>query len=195
MKTIWNILIFVLVLALFALINLFVHEMGHCLTMDAVGGECGGVYVMPGVKVWPLTEFGQPYSHQWGDLFGRAVYAEPAPTDAADGFVSLMGSGSVAALSLLALFGLFIFQPRGRGQFPLVAQSLMFLDLLFYTILPHWFGLRHFFIFGGDSPEPLEGALQMGIPETFFIVTVLVYSGLMLVGCIAYIVQSSKRGA
>ena len=193
MKTFWNILIFVLVLGLFAVLNTFVHELGHCFTIDSVGGECEGVYVMPRTKVWPLAEFGQPYPDAWDDYIGLTVYAKAAPTEQASGFVSLMGSGSVAALSLLALFGLYIFRPQGWIRFPLLAQSFMFLDLLFYTILPHWFGLRHFFFIGGDTPEPLNGAIKMGIPGSTFIVGVLIYSALMLVGSLAYVWQSAKR--
>jgi membrane-associated protease RseP (regulator of RpoE activity) len=86
MKTIRNILIFVLVLGVFALINLIVHELGHCYTIDAVGGKCEGVYVMPGFKVWPLTSFGQSYPHEWKNLL--ALTKPSHPTDKASGFVS-----------------------------------------------------------------------------------------------------------
>ncbi len=190
-----NILVFLLVLVVFAAINLLVHELGHCYTINAVGGKCEGVYVIPGVKVWPLTGFGQHYPNAWKGFVGLTVYAKAAPTDQASGFVALMGSGSVAALSLLALFLLYIFFPRGWVQFPLLAQSLMFLDLLFYTILPRWFGLPHFFFIGGTSPEPLDGAVKMGVPESMFLWGVLIFSGLMLAGCIGYLVQSAKRRA
>jgi hypothetical protein len=73
-----------------------------------------------------------------------------------------------------------------------IAQSLMFLDLLFYVILPRWFGLRHLFFIGGDSPEPLNGAIKMGINESIFIAGVLVYSSLMAAGCARYIWQSTR---
>ncbi len=193
MKTVWNILIFVLVLGLFAVINVVLHEAGHCYTIDAVGGKCDGIYVIPGVRIWPLNALGQHYPQDWGKNLALTFYAEAAPTSQASGFVSLMGSGSVAALSLLALFGLFIFRPQGWVQIPLLAQSFMFLDLLFYTILPRWFKLRHFFVIGGASPEPLDGAVKMGIPESVFITGVLIYSGLMLAGCVAYIWQNARR--
>lgn len=195
MKTFWNILIFVLVLGLFVVVNTFVHEFGHCLTIDAVGGECDGVYLMPGVRVWPLTAFGQPYPYAWDNYIGLTVYAQAAPTDQARGLVSVMGSGSVAIISLLALVGLYVFRPQGWLRFPLLAQSFMFPDLLFYTILPHWFGLRHLFFIGGDTPEPLNGAIKMGISESAFITAVLVYSAFMLVGCLGYVWKSVQRRA
>jgi hypothetical protein len=193
MKAFWNTLVFLIVLIVFAAINLVVHELGHCYTINAVGGKCGGVYVTPGVRIWPLKEFGQHYPNTWKNFIGLTIYDQAAPTDQASGFVALMGSGSVAALSLLALFVLNIFFPRGWVRFPLLAQSLMFFDLLLYTILPHWFGLPHFFFIGGTSPEPLEGAIKMGIPESMFIWGVLIFSGLMLAGCLGYLVQSAKR--
>jgi hypothetical protein len=68
----------------------------------------------------------------------------------------------------------------------------MFLDLLFYTILPRWFGLRHFFFIGGDYPEPLDGAIQMGIPESRFIAGILIYSALMIAGCLRYVLREMR---
>jgi len=118
MKTFRNILVFVLVLGLFALINLLVHELGHCFTIDSVGGKCEGVYVMPRTKVWPLAEFGQPYPDAWDNYIGLTVYAKAAPTEQASGFVSLMGSGSVAHcrcwLCLVCIFSV----PRAGYDFP-----------------------------------------------------------------------------
>lgn len=67
----------------------------------------------------------------------------------------------------------------------LFIQSWMFLDLLTYTILPEWFGLRHFFFIGGSTPEPLDGTAQMGIARETFIAFVLVFSALMTLGCLA----------
>jgi hypothetical protein len=148
---------------------------------------------MPGIKVWPLTGFGQRYSGSWNNYFGLTQFSQSASTEWAHGLVFLMGSGAVTILSLLALIGLCAFRPKGWVRFPLLAQSLMFLDLLFYTILPRWFRLRHFFFIGGDYPEPLNGAILMGIPESVFIAGVLIYSALITAGCLRYVWQSAKR--
>ena len=195
LRTIWNILVFVLILLLFAVLNTLVHELGHCFTIDALGGECEGIYFMPGIRVWPLTTFGQssPYAGELSPAF--TVFSKSAPTDQANGLALLMGSGSTAILSLLALVGLYDLRPRGWLRFPLLAQSFMFLDLLFYTILPRWFGLRHLFFIGGDTPEPLNGAIAMGVSESAFITGVLVYSAVMVVGCARYIWKSTLRRA
>jgi hypothetical protein len=183
-------LVFLLVLGLVSLLNLLVHEFGHCLTMDAVGGECGGVYVYPGVKIFPLNELGQKYDGPWPNAIGATTYASPPPTEGARGIVSLIGSGSVAILSLLALLALYVFHPRGGMRTVLLAQSIMFLDLLTYTILPRWFGLPHFFVLGGTEPEPLNGAIQMGISESVFIAAVLVFSLIMTAGLVRFIARN-----
>jgi hypothetical protein len=195
MKTIGYILVFVLVLGLFAILNTLVHEFGHCFTVEIVGGECESIYVMPGVQVWPLTGFGQAYPSLWEKYIALTYYAEIAPTEQSRGLTSLMGSGSVAILSLLALLGLYLFRPHNWLRLSLLAQSFMFPDLLFYTILPHWFGLRHMFFIGGNTPEPLNGAIRMGISESVFIGGVLIYSAFMLLGCLVYIWKSATRRA
>jgi hypothetical protein len=189
-----NVLVFILVLGLVALLNLLIHEFGHCITMDSVGGGCEGVYVLPdpGFKIWHLDGFGDPYPNQWENYIGVTRYAKSPPIEWASGLVKLMGSGTVAIISLLALVGLYVFRPKSWIRFPLLAQSMMFLDLLFYTILPRWFGLRHFFFIGGDSAEPLEGALRMGITESIFIVIVLLYSLAMIAGLVNYLRQDMK---
>jgi len=82
-----------------------------------------------------------------------------------------------------------LFRPKGRLRPLLLAQSIMFVDLLTYTILPHWFGLPHFFVVGGRTPEPLDGAIQMGISESTFIAAVLIYSLFMSVGLFRYVTR------
>ena len=69
-----NIVLFLLVLGLVALVNLVVHELGHCITIDAVGGTCEGVYVLPGIKIWPLTGFGQRYAWSWDNYIGLTLF-------------------------------------------------------------------------------------------------------------------------
>lgn len=182
------ILLFVAV-AVIAVLNLLIHEFGHCITVDHVGGKCEGVYVPPGMKVWPPSGVGDPYPYpdKWNNAMGMALYDESAPTAETRGFVSFMGSGSTAILSLIALLALWILEPRGWGRNLLMIQSLFFGDLLFYTILPEWFGLRHFFLVGGDYPEPLEGAVRMGFERGHVIIGVLIFSGVMFTGWLAYV--------
>jgi hypothetical protein len=84
------------------------------------------------------------------------------------------------------LGALWIFRLGGWLRFLLVAEALMFVDLPLYTFLP-LLGLRHFFFVGGASPEPLEGAIQLGLPAWLFMVLVGVVSALMGWGLVRYV--------
>jgi hypothetical protein len=171
------------------LVNLLVHEFAHCITMNSISDGCEGVYVFPGRKVWPLSGFGETYQGDWENYIGLANYYPDrlAPTRPLDGFVSLVGSGSTAILSLIALMTLWLLRPQGWVERLLLIQSLAFGDILTYTILPGYFGLPHFFFFGGLYAEPLEGAISMGIDRNSFVVGVLVFSALMFAGWLLYL--------
>ena len=194
MRIILQGLFLVLLIGFISVINLLIHEFGHCITLDAVGGRCGSVSVIPGVQVWPLSEFGTLEEDDWGNYFGRTVYVEPAPEPFDEGLVKFMGSASVAFLSSLALLALAIGRLGGWTAITLLIQGTFFIDIVCYTFLPHFFDLPHFFFWGGTTPEPLEGALLMGIPEDYFILGVLAYGVFMLIGWIENLYQLTKRG-
>jgi hypothetical protein len=170
-----------------AFLNLLIHEFGHCITMNKVEGICEGVYILPGIKVWPLSDFGESYQGDWSDRIGVASYAEVPQGKFERGLVSFMGSGSIAFVSTIALIALWVFKPKGWGQNLLLIQAIFFGDILLYTILPEWFDLQHFFFIGGAYPEPLEGAMAMGISKNIFIAGVLIYSVFMMAGWLMYI--------
>jgi len=193
LKKIFQVLLLVILFGLVSVVSLLIHELGHCFTMDAVGGRCAAVYVLPGVQVWPLSDFGAPAEEPWGNYFGRTIYAEPAPGPFEEGMVKLMGSGSVALISTLAMLALAIIRVKGWPGIILLIQGLFFLDIVTYTILPHFFDLPHFFIWGGTTPEPLDGALLMGIPEDYFILGVVAYGVFMLIGWIENFYQLTRN--
>jgi hypothetical protein len=188
---------FLLGLAIIGLmaVNLLVHESGHCIAMNIITGGCEGIYVAPGYKVWPLAGFGERYNESWDGYIGLTHYYPDklAPTRWHAGLVSVMGSGSTAVLSLIALLSLWVFQPHGWVEHLLMIQALTFGDLFTYTILPGLFGLPHFLFFGGRYAEPLEGALKMGFDRSDFMTGVLVFSGLMFIGWLAYAWRSWQR--
>lgn len=188
-----NTILFLVVVIFLLGFNLLLHEFGHCIAMNQTRGKCEGVYVPPGVKVWPLEGFGDPYPGEWEAAMGRTRYEIVPPTPEAIGFVMLMGSGSTALLSLLAMLSLWILEPRGWGRTILMVQSLCFGDLLFYTILPEFFGLRHFFLWGGNGPEPLEGAVSMGFARGDVILFVLVFSAVMFLAWLGIVWRSVKQ--
>jgi hypothetical protein len=155
--------------------------------MNAVKGACEGVYVLPGIRVFPLSEFGESFQGDWNDRIGTTRYAKGPEGEFERGLVSFMGSGSVALISTIALIALWAFNPKGWMQKLLLIQAIFFGDILFYTILPEWFGLQHLFFIGGAYPEPLNGAISMGVPKNIFIAGVLIYSVLMMAGWLRYI--------
>ena len=57
-------------------------------------------------------------------------------------------------LAALALDGLWLFRPLGWLRLLLIAQALMFADLLLYCTPPEFLGLPHYLVFGGSSTEP-----------------------------------------
>ena len=188
-----NRLLRILMLGLMALglsaFNLLLHEFGHCLTMERLDGTCEGIYLPPGIKVWPLADFGAEYGYLWDGYAALTVYGPDWAqlTDAEYGLTMLMGSGTPALLALFALLSLYILRPSGRMEKLLMLQALFFGDMLLYVILPEWFGLRHFFFVGGATPEPLDGAVLMGFERGGFIAGVLVFSALMSAGWIGYL--------
>ena len=181
------ILMFFVALGLVGIVGLFVHELGHGITAEVLGGEFRGLYVMPGVQVWPHP--GQSYAKAWPGYVGLADLKIDGWQA---GVVDLMGSGSNLLVAALALGALWMFRPHEWSRRLLVAEALMFVDLLFYTFLPQ-IGLRHFFFIGGDYAEPLEGAVRLGVPAWAFMLLVALVSALMTWGLVKFVRSNPSR--
>jgi len=184
-----------IVVGVVSLEGLFVHELGHGITTQVLGGQFKGLYVFPGVQVWPSP--GRPYDGEWGLDVGQ-VDAEPGEGwgEWQRGLVLLMGSGSTMMLAALAFVTLWLLRPKGWLSYVLIAEALLYLDILFYTIMPEWFGLRHWVFIGGRYPEPLEGAEMMGCPRMLFLMFILLTSALMTLGVAKYVIRllGASRG-
>jgi hypothetical protein len=192
-KSVFNSFAFLLALGLVGILSFFVHELGHGLTTVALGGKFHALYVWPGIEIWP--DPGQRLTARRMSNIGLVHLDYPAEWGEGsfqDGLVGLMGSGSNLLAAALALATLLAFHPRGGLFYLLVAESLMFLDILLYTFLP-LVGLRHFFIVGGASPEPLSSAQMLGIPAWAFMLAVLLISALLAAGFVKTI-QGAKHG-
>jgi hypothetical protein len=184
---------FLLALGLVGILSFFVHELGHGLTTVALGGKFHALYIWPGVQVWPHP--GRRLTQHRMSNIGLAHLDFPADWEEEgwqEGLVGLAGSGSNLVAAGLALAALWAFRPRGWLFYLLAAESLLFLDILLYTFLP-LVGLRHFFIVGGASPEPLLSALMLGIPAWAFMLAVLLISALLAAGFVKTI-QGAKHG-
>lgn len=183
--------LFLLTLALVWLVASCIHELGHGLTAEALGGKFLWFSLWPGIQVYPNP--GQPYEGEWGTSIAKAAYAYSSGwEDWRNGLVLLMGSGSTLLLAVLALGGLWLFRPRGWPRILLVAGVLMVEDMLLYALLPELFGLRHYVIFGGVKPEPVDGAELLGFPRPPFVVSVVLVSALLLAGLVFYLRRGQR---
>jgi hypothetical protein len=172
---------FLVTLILVWVVSMLLHEVWHGLAAEALGGDLVWVRIKPGIEVWPA--FGRVAADPWGTGFTRGPgWAE---TGWQGEVVGVMGSIGNLLLAGLALGALWLFRPRGVLRLLLMAQALMFADLLLYCTLPEFFGLPHYFVLGGNFPEPLEAAVALGCPRWAFILGVVIVSGLMAWGVVA----------
>jgi hypothetical protein len=183
---------FVVTLVLVWVASLLLHEIGHGLAAQALGGRVVWLRVRPGIELWPA--FGQVSGGPWGTAIAVVGYTTGPGWDENSwqgGVVGLMGSGFNLLLAALALGGLWLFRPRGWLRLLLIAEALMFADLLLYCTLP-LFDLPHYLVFGGDFPEPLVSAGALGLSRWAFLPLVGLVSALMAWGLVAYARQTRR---
>jgi hypothetical protein len=186
--------VFLVTLALVWTASLLLHELGHGLTARVLGGNIAWLRVWPGIEAWPSP--GQAVEGEWGTAIMRLAYTRGPGwgTDGwRDGVVRLMGSGTNLLLAALALGSLWLFRPRGWLRLLLIAQALMFADLLLYCTLPEFLGLPHYLVFGGSIAEPVDGAASLGCPRWGFILFAVLVSALMMWGLVAYVRRERMR--
>jgi hypothetical protein len=154
------------------------------------------MFVWPGTQVWPISDFGAEFGKgEWGGALGRATTeCRGVREDVVwqSGLIKLMGSGTNMILATLSLIGLWMFHPGGWLRYFLVAEALLFGDILLYTILPEWFDLPHFFFVGGESPEPLDGAALLGWSRPGFIMTILLLSMVLSAAWLGFVLLGNQ---
>jgi len=164
---------------------MLIHEAGHAITTVALGGTVSAVYVYPGIEVLP--DLGNRYEGRWPG--GGAVIAGEGPPDWEDwewGLVRLMGSGLNLLLAMAALIVFLVLRPSGLWKVILAVESLMFLDILLYSVLPR---------LGGHVSEPVRGAEMLGINPEIFTVCVVLVSFVMISALIAVALRRSRASA
>jgi len=149
-----------------------VHESGHALWGVAVGGRL--TYMQIGYfEIYPNLAITQQFS------LGRTQVAG-LPSKSAQGFFLLGGSMTTNVIAWL--LGLILLRTRlgDRTRLALKVLGLFgLLDLPFYVVFPQ-IGLLHWIFLGGDRPEPLLGARNIGVPDSvFYAVTFLLTIGLI----------------
>jgi hypothetical protein len=146
-----------LILILF-LIRLVIHEAGHILTALIFKAKITNIIIMPGLRLYPNFEW-----LAWQGMGGAVDYSLENGTPFKSGLITLMGSGLPAIIGYLIMLMLFIMRIKRSRQIALLLLSLIcFWDIIAYSILPE-FGLRHWIIIGGKKPEPMMGAIYLGL--------------------------------
>jgi len=154
----------------------FAHEFGHALWGTAVGGRLNYMQitylvVYPRLAVTPLFRLGY-------------VEVTGLSTPSRHGLFLLGGSLTTNTVSWLLALILLKRQFGHRTQVSLKILGFFgLLDLPFYVVFPQ-IGLRHWIFLGGNWPEPLIGAREVGIPDPlFYTVVTLSTLGLILLNC------------
>jgi len=168
---------FFLLLVLFILLGLvmdFVHEFGHALWGTAVGGRLTYMKIAY-FEIYPRFTITTQF------CLGYVVVAGLL-TEFEHGLFLLGGSLMTNIISWLLALILLKTKLRYRTQVALKILGLFgLLDLPFYVLFPQ-IGLRHWILLGGDTPEPLLGARNIGIPDpVFYVMTVLTTLGLAFI--------------
>ena len=164
-------------LALFVPLGLvmdLVHEVGHAVWGIAAGGR------FTYMKIAYFEIYPQPALTP--EFVLGLTRVDGLTTEFANGLFLLGGSTTTNIISWLLALILLRVRFGSKTQTGLKVLGLFgILDLPFYVILPQ-IGLRHWFLLGGEIPEPLIGARKLGTPDpAFYIMVVLTTLGLLFV--------------
>jgi hypothetical protein len=155
-----------------ALFGLLMHEFGHAIVICIFGGRITKVVFISGIQVYPYFSM-----VEWNGLFGYLDYKTPSEIvhSKINGLIYFMGSGATALSALaISLVLQFCFEGTWRKTLLLLA-GLWPLDIITYSIFPI-LGLPHWIILGGRLPEPLHGAIRMGVSATGYYLFLGMYS-------------------
>jgi hypothetical protein len=136
------------------------HELGHALLGIAVGGKL--VYLkITFFEIYPNPALTPTFVLGYVEVSGlRTMFAQG---------LFLLG-GSLASNIVAWSLGLLLlrFEVGHRREVALkILGSFGILDLPLYVLFPQ-IGLQHWIFLGGNTPEPLIGARNMGIVDPLF---------------------------
>jgi len=167
---------FLLLLILFIPLGLvmdFAHESGHAIWGVAVGGRLTHMQITY-FQIYPQLAIASQF-------YLGLVRVEGLTTDFAHGLFLLGGSLTTTLVSwILGLILLKIYFGHKKQIALRFFGFFGILDLPFYVFFPQ-IGLSHWIFLGGNNPEPLVGAREMGIPDpVFYIIVTFSTIGLVL---------------
>ena len=144
----------------------FLHEIGHAIWGIVAGGKLTYMKIAY-LEIYPYLTLSSKF------VLGLTI-VEGLTTDFARGLFLLGGSVTTNIISWLLALICSLIKHKVKLRITLKILGLFgILDLPFYVFLPQ-IGLRHWFILGGKTPEPLLGARKIGISDsTFYIIIIL----------------------
>jgi hypothetical protein len=155
MRRVWIILkrgfLFFVVAVAMIVAGLFAHEMGHVITVEALGGTWDTLNVAPGFTIYPFDQIGRT---DWnGHYVAWVTYHWDGDwPNLYRGLVSLAGSLTTALLSILGLVVLYVLRPRGLLRWAAVVLAcFLFGDMLRYGTLAT-IGPREYLRNPGQAP-------------------------------------------
>lgn len=156
-----------------AILGIILHEAAHTIAILFFGGKIEAIILSPYIQIYPEIRF-LPFNNHMGD-----VIHTPQLSDNAEGLIALSGSGLTG---FIALWGLFLIQKISLKKSVRIVTTIMFLifawDIISYSILPN-IGLLHWGFIGGETAEPLIGALLLGINWYLYFGLLSIYFGII----------------
>jgi hypothetical protein len=153
-----------------ALMMDFLHELGHALWGTVAGGNLTYMQVTFFV-LYPKLELASHFRLGYVNITGLSSFGH--------GLFLLGGSLTTNIVAwLIAIILLKKEFSYNKRNFLKMSGIIGLLDLPLYVFLPQ-IGLSHWIFIGGNTPEPLIGASEMGIPDpVFYLIVLLVIFGL-----------------
>jgi len=139
----------------------FVHEIGHAVTVKLLSRPVFSITFAPGVQIYPELKR-VPWN---GSFLGKVDFDKPSvPWQL--GVIRLMGCGTTALLSYGIIGSVFFVAKRRRMIIAIlrITATVFAWDILIYSVMPE-LGLQHFIFFGGSVQEPVEAAQLLAIPS------------------------------
>ncbi len=156
---------FLVLFLISALIMDFLHELGHVLWGVLAGGKLVNMQILY-FMIYPTLGLASRFHLGLVRVTGFSFPFE-------DGLFLLGGSLTTFFVAwAIALILLKITPGQKLSMFLKSMGIIGLLDLPFYVFLPQ-IGLYHWVFFGGNTPEPLIGARETGIPDPVFYFVVL----------------------
>ena len=160
----------IVIVPLFLLSSILLHESGHALTAYILGVENLAIRIWPGITLFSTFadyEYLMLAKSPMAGVASTELFFLPDTFSRMDsGLCMLMGSGITFVISLICLIWYSAYRPSGIQKACCIAGMLLVYDAFTYVIFPTVFGVRHLIVIGRDKPEPLIALEYLGVGTT-----------------------------